>query len=152
MRLLLGFAWVLCLLCLCTAHAPPEQDHYKMLGVSANAEVAEIRKKYKQLAKQYHPDKNPGNKEASDMFVKVSAAHEVLSDSKKRREYDQIRSGPGRHQQRRGNTTTFTAAISSSIALMIFLRLKSTTADSSIDHNNKVLRCFRRFTFQASSP
>ena len=63
-------------------------DYYKILGVSKNATDEEIKKAYKKLAIKYHPDKNPGNKEAEEMFKKISAAYEVLSNKEKRQKYD----------------------------------------------------------------
>lgn len=63
-------------------------DYYNILGVSRNASEDEIKKAYKKLAIKYHPDKNPGNKEAEEMFKKVSAAYETLSNKEKRQQYD----------------------------------------------------------------
>ncbi len=65
-----------------------EKDYYKALGVSENATDAEIRRAYRKLAKQHHPDANPGSE---DRFKEISAAYEVLSDKAKRKEYDEIR-------------------------------------------------------------
>lgn len=64
------------------------EDLYKILGVSKTATDDEIRKAYKKLAIKYHPDKNPGNKDAEEMFKKVSGAYEVLSNKEKRQQYD----------------------------------------------------------------
>jgi molecular chaperone DnaJ len=63
-------------------------DLYKILGVGKNASDEEIKKAYRRLARQYHPDKNPGDRHAETRFKEVSAAHDVLSDADKRREYD----------------------------------------------------------------
>lgn len=64
------------------------KDYYKTLGVPKGASKDEIKKAYRKLAHQYHPDKNPNNKEAEDRFKEIAAAYEVLSDEKKREEYD----------------------------------------------------------------
>ncbi|VDO36673.1 unnamed protein product [Brugia timori] len=65
-----------------------KKDYYKLLGVDRNASTDEIKKAYKKLALKYHPDRNPGNKEAEEKFNEITAAYEVLSDSEKRAGYD----------------------------------------------------------------
>ena len=65
------------------------EDYYSLLGVARNATDAEIKSAYRKLAMKYHPDRNPGNKEAEEKFKKIGAAYEALSDEKKRRLYDQ---------------------------------------------------------------
>lgn len=67
-----------------------KRDYYKVLGVTQNTDEAEIKKAYRQLALQYHPDRNPGNKEAEEKFKEASEAYEVLSDPQKRQIYDQF--------------------------------------------------------------
>ena len=64
------------------------KDYYKTLGVSKEANADEIKKAYRTLVKKYHPDKNPGDKNAEDKFKEVSEAYEVLGDSEKRNKYD----------------------------------------------------------------
>lgn len=68
-----------------------EKDFYKILGVPKNASQAEIKKAYRKLARDNHPDSNPGNKAAEERFKDVSEAHSVLSNEKKRKEYDEQR-------------------------------------------------------------
>lgn len=65
-----------------------EQDYYKILGVSPQATLDEIKKAYRQLALKYHPDKNKGDKQAEEMFKKISEAYAVLSNPEKRAQYD----------------------------------------------------------------
>ncbi|XGB40676.1 MAG: J domain-containing protein [Cyanobacteria bacterium LVE1205-1] len=66
------------------------RNYYAMLGVSRDATVEEIKKIYRKLARQYHPDLNPGNKSAEEKFKDIGEAYEVLSDTEKRRKYDQF--------------------------------------------------------------
>jgi len=65
-----------------------KEDYYDLLGVNRDASAEEIKKAYRKKAVQYHPDKNPGNKQAEEMFKKVSEAYEVLQDADKRAAYD----------------------------------------------------------------
>jgi len=66
-----------------------KHDYYELLGVSRDASAADLRKAYRRLARKYHPDVNPGDKVSEDKFKQIQEAYEVLSDSKKRKIYDQ---------------------------------------------------------------
>ena len=67
-----------------------KRDYYEVLGIGKNATDAEIKSAYRKLAKKYHPDLNPGNKEAEEKFKEVNEANDVLSDPQKRQRYDQF--------------------------------------------------------------
>lgn len=70
--------------------AEQKRDYYEILGVEKNADEAAIKKAYRVLAKKYHPDMNPGDKEAEQKFKEASEAYAILSDPEKRRQYDQF--------------------------------------------------------------
>ncbi len=70
--------------------AEQKRDYYEVLGIDKNADDAAIKKAYRALAKKYHPDMNPGDKNAEVMFKEASEAYAVLSDPEKRRQYDQF--------------------------------------------------------------
>ena len=70
--------------------AEAKRDYYEVLGVSKDADDATIKKAYRQLAKKYHPDMNPGDKEAEEKFKEAAEAYEVLSDPEKKSKYDQF--------------------------------------------------------------
>lgn len=67
-----------------------KRDYYEVLGISKNADATEIKKAYRKLALKYHPDKNPGDKEAEEKFKEAAEAYDVLSNDDKRRRYDQF--------------------------------------------------------------
>ena len=69
--------------------ADTKRDYYEVLGVDKNADEATIKKAYRTLAKKYHPDMNPGDKEAEAKFKEVNEAYDVLSDPDKKAKYDQ---------------------------------------------------------------
>ena len=71
-------------------HMSTQRDYYEILGIDKNADQEAIKKAYRKLAMQFHPDKNPGDKEAEDKFKEAASAYEILSDSQKRAQYDRF--------------------------------------------------------------
>src|SRR5512133_3252052 len=76
------------------------KDYYKILGVERNATEAEIKSAFRKLALQYHPDRNPNNKQSEEKFKEINEAYEVLSDTEKRARYDQLGDSYSHWQQR----------------------------------------------------
>lgn len=72
-----------------------EKDFYKVMGVSKDVSEAELKKKYRKLAREFHPDLHPGDSKAEARFKEINEAHDVLSDKAKRAEYDQVRAMGG---------------------------------------------------------
>ncbi|WP_026747085.1 DnaJ domain-containing protein [Leptotrichia hofstadii] len=70
-------------------------DYYKILDVLEDADAKEIKVKYRKLAMKYHPDRNPDDKKAEEMFKAISEAYEILGDENKRKEYDEKRKNKG---------------------------------------------------------
>lgn len=83
------------------------KDYYKSLGVEKNASEEEIRRAYRKLALQYHPDRNPDSAEAEEKFKEINEAYQVLSDPEKRNRYDQLGASYHRYQQRGGQPGGF---------------------------------------------
>lgn len=83
-----------------------EKDYYAVLGVSKQSTADEIKKAYRKLARELHPDANPGNARSEDRFKEVSEAYDVLSDERKRREYDEARALFSGGAFRRGTDTS----------------------------------------------
>ena len=83
------------------------KDYYKTLGVEKNADEKEIKKAYRRLARQHHPDVNPGDKAAEARFKEINEANEVLSDTEKRRKYDELGQSYQRWQQTGGGPSGF---------------------------------------------
>ena len=84
----------------------PGKDYYSILGVNKDAKTEEIKKAYRKLARKYHPDVNPNNKQAEDKFKEITQAHDALSVEEKRKIYDEfgeegLRSGFDPEQARR---------------------------------------------------
>ena len=69
------------------------KDYYTTLGVSRDASADEIKAAYRKLAKQYHPDRNPGDKSSEEKFKEVQEAYDALGDENKRSQYDRMRDG-----------------------------------------------------------
>ena len=85
-------------------------DYYKILGVGKNASDEEIKKAYRKLARQYHPDTNQGDKKAEERFKQISQAHDVLSDADKRKAYDRGSSPLGNFANAASGAGILTAA------------------------------------------
>ena len=83
------------------------KDYYKTLGVAREATEKEIRSAYRKLARKYHPDVNPNNKESEAKFKDINEAYEVLSDAEKRKKYDKFGADWEQFEKRGGAPTDF---------------------------------------------
>lgn len=83
------------------------KDYYEILGVPPDAEKKVIKQTYREMAKKYHPDVNPGNKEAEEKFKTINEAYQVLSDTEKRKKYDELRVQYHQWQQAGGRQQDF---------------------------------------------
>lgn len=83
------------------------KDYYKILGVSPNADEKTIKQTYRKLARQYHPDLNPGNTEAEEKFKSINEAYQALSNAEQRKKYDELRAQYQRWQQTGGQPRDF---------------------------------------------
>ena len=83
------------------------KDYYKILGVERKSAAPDIKKAYRKLAMKYHPDRNPGNKQAEETFKEINEAYQVLSDPEKRARYDQLGASYSSWQQSGGAATGF---------------------------------------------
>lgn len=106
--------------------AETKRDYYEVLGVPKDADEAALKKAYRVLAKKYHPDANPGDKEAEAKFKEASEAYSVLSDPEKRRKYDQFGHAALRAAQAEPAATA--ASISTEPTWEISLEISSETS------------------------
>jgi len=100
-----------------------EKDYYKTLGVQSDAEAEEIRKTYRRLAFQCHPDRNPGNPAAAEQFKEISEAYAVLIDPTKRRDYDLSRQAGSSYQFRYSQEDIFRDLFTNPFASSVFEEL-----------------------------
>ena len=82
-------------------------DYYKILEVSENEDISEIKKQYRKLAMKYHPDRNAGDERAAKKFREITEAYEVLSNGKKRKEYDCKRKNGNNQPKNKNNKENF---------------------------------------------
>jgi curved DNA-binding protein CbpA len=111
------------------------KDHYKILGVTTNASQAEIKKAYRLLAVQYHPDKNSGNKESEERFKEISAAYIILGDTAKRNAYDYTKS----YQKKYSPQNIESGQPGPTMFLVLFKRIKEKVLHANGHVNKQVL-------------
>ena len=101
-----------------------KRDYYEILGVKKDTSSSDLKKAYRKLAKELHPDKNNGSKEAEEKFKEVSEAYEVLSNSEKRTNYDRFGHGGARQQTQRRSHYTAPERVGENMALLVKLTLE----------------------------
>src|SRR5216117_3588550 len=104
-----------------------QRDYYQVLGVAETATTDEIKKAFRRLAKQHHPDRNPNNPQAAERFKEINEAHDVLSDAEKRKKYDQLR----RYGAFAGGAVPGAAAVRRRTAAISTCRISAAWATSS---------------------
>lgn len=117
------------------------KDYYKILNISISANGDEIKKAFRNLAKKYHPDRNPDNKEALAKFQEINEAYEVLSNEESRKKYDNQRSGFNKNNKEATNKNSKTNSNNSN--------KKYQDKGESIENLNKYFESF--FGFDANS-
>lgn len=109
-----------------------KRDYYEVLGVSKTASDSEIKSAYRKLAKKYHPDMNPGDKEAEAKFKEASEAYAILSDADKRRQYDQFGHAAFDGGAGGGAGDSILTDLTWEISLEIFLEISLVAAEEAV--------------------
>ena len=103
------------------------RNYYAILGVSRDATAEEIKKSFRKLARQYHPDVNPGDKTAEEKFKSINEAYDILSDEAKRADYDRVRFGKTKRRRLVSTSSVSTLCSTSSVRARPGTRLAMAT-------------------------